>query len=41
MQAKDVSTVDLLTYKYVVVINPDVSIETLVSRASKKNAVAA
>jgi len=41
MQAKDISTVDLLTYKYVVVINPDVSIETLVSRASKKNAVAA
>lgn len=39
MQAKDISTVDLLTYKYVVVINPDVSIETLVSRASKKNAV--
>jgi len=38
MQAKDVSTVDLLTYKYVVVVNPDVSIETLVSRASKKNA---
>jgi len=38
IQAKDVSTVDLLTYKYVVVVNPDVSIETLVSRASKKNA---
>ena len=41
MQAKDISTVDLLTYKYVVVVNPDVSIETLVSRASKKNAEAA
>jgi large subunit ribosomal protein L4 len=36
VQAKDISTVDLLTYKYVVVVNPDVSIETLVSRASKK-----
>jgi large subunit ribosomal protein L4 len=36
MQAKDISTVDLLTYKYVVVIDPSVSIETLVSRASKR-----
>ena len=40
MQAKDVSTVDLLTYKYVVVVDPTVSVETLVSRASKKGAKA-
>jgi len=39
MQAKDISTVDLLTYKYVVVVNPNASVETLVARASKKNAV--
>jgi len=39
VQAKDISTVDLLTYKYVVVVNPDASVETLVARASKKNAV--
>lgn len=39
-QAKDISTVDLLTYKYVVVVNPDASVETLVARASKKNAQA-
>jgi len=38
MQAKDISTVDLLTYKYVVIVNPEVSIETLVTRASKKGA---
>jgi len=38
MQAKDISTVDLLTYKYVVVVNPDASVETLVARASKKGA---
>ena len=38
MQAKDVSVVDLLTYKYVVVVNPDVSIETLATRATKKGA---
>ena len=38
MQAKDVSVVDLLTYKYVVVVNPDVSIETLTTRATKKGA---
>jgi len=36
-QAKDINTVDLLTYKYVVVVDPAVSIETLVARASKKN----
>lgn len=40
MQAKDISTVDLLTYKYVVVVNPDASVETLVARASKKGAKA-
>lgn len=40
MQAKDISTVDLLTYKYVVVVDPAVSVETLVSRASKKGAKA-
>jgi len=38
MQAKDISIVDLLTYKYVVVINPDVSMETLITRATKKGA---
>ena len=38
MQAKDISVVDLLTYKYVVIINPDVSIETLATRATKKGA---
>ena len=41
MQAKDISTVDLLTYKYIVVVNPDASVETLVARASKKGAKAA
>ena len=40
-QAKDISTVDLLTYKYIIVADPKVSLETLVARASKKNAVAA
>ena len=31
-QAKDINPVDLLTYKYVVVANPDVSLETLEKR---------
>jgi large subunit ribosomal protein L4 len=38
MQAKDISVVDLLTYKYVVVVNPEISIETLATRATKKGA---
>ena len=36
IQAKDVSTVDLLTYKYVVVADAAASVETLAARAAKK-----
>lgn len=36
MQAKDISTVDLLTFKYVVVADANVSVETLANRAAKK-----
>ncbi len=38
VQAKDINIIDLLTYKYTVVVNPDASVETLVHRASKKGA---
>ncbi|MCA9365418.1 50S ribosomal protein L4 [Candidatus Kaiserbacteria bacterium] len=31
-QAKDISSVDLLTYKYVVVVNPEASVETFEKR---------
>lgn len=34
-QAKDINPVDLLTYKYVVVADPSVSLETLESRVGK------
>ena len=37
-QAKDINPVDLLTYKYVVVADPSVSLETLESRVGKKTA---
>ncbi|MFT7506957.1 MAG: large subunit ribosomal protein L4 [Acidimicrobiales bacterium] len=37
VQAKDINTVDLLTYKYVIVADPSVSIEALANRAAKKN----
>lgn len=37
-QAKDVNPVDLLTYKYVIVVEPDASVETLSRRASVKSA---
>lgn len=36
MQAKDISTVDILTYKYILVVDPSVSVDTLVARATKK-----
>ncbi len=34
-QAKDINPVDLLTYKYVVVIEPDATVKTLESRVAK------
>jgi len=36
-QVKDINTVDLLTYKYVIVADPSVSVEALASRTAKKN----
>lgn len=37
VQVKDINTVDLLTYKYVIVTDPSVSVEALATRAAKKN----
>lgn len=36
VQAKDVNSVDLLTFKYVIVVGPDQSVKTLSQRASTK-----
>lgn len=37
VQAKDVNPVDLLTYKHVIVVDPDAAIETLARRAAVKS----